>query len=322
MTLQDGRLFHTKKGKPVDLPEPLAPLADTHTHLTGLHDHNAPMAIARAKAAGVHLMVVPLDPTDDASNAIMFLTKFSIWQTRAEALEKDLMSDHVHFTEFDEPVKYNLPKQVRMICGTHPYGAPIHDANALNQMKVLFTDNRCIGVGEIGLDYNCDVDHDIQKKVFREQLAIARERYLPVELHIRDAKGDEKTQAHADAIEILKQDKYPDEGCILHCFTQGVDVMQPFVDLGCHIAFGGASTFKNSDEIREAVAACPEHLILSETDAPYMAPHPLRGQECEPAMVALVAANIAQVREDAGVNTRQESYDALWNNACRIFNHA
>ena len=93
-------------------------------------------------------------------------------------------------------------------------------------------------------------------------------------------------------------------------------------DLDCYIAFGGASTFKNSDDIRRACVACPEHLILSETDAPYMAPHPLRGQQCESAMVALVCENLAQVRQQAGVASMQATYDALWNNACRIFRNA
>lgn len=322
LTIKDGVLFHTKKGKVVKLAEPLAPLADTHTHLTSLRDHNAPMAIARAQAAGVRMMVVPLDPTDDAKNAINFLTQFSFWQTRALALEDDLRSEGVVSQKFECEPKRQLPDCVRMLCGAHPYGSADFNEDAKNQMKVLFTDNRCIGVGEIGLDYNCDIDKDLQKDVFRQQLDIARQYHLPVELHIRDKRFDEKCQAHADALKILKHDGYPDEGCVLHCFTQGVEVMEPFVDLGFYIAFGGASTFNNSQEIREAVAACPEHLILSETDAPYMAPVPLRGQECEPAMVALVAENIACVREEVGVATKQETYDALWNNACRIFKHA
>jgi TatD DNase family protein len=95
--------------------------------------------------------------------------------------------------------------------------------------------------------------------------------------------------------------------------------MEPFVELGCRIAFGGAATFGRNDDIRAAAAACPEHLLLSETDSPYMAPMPLRGQECEPAMVAFSVARIAQVRADSGVASADKTYAALWHNANRFF---
>ena len=95
--------------------------------------------------------------------------------------------------------------------------------------------------------------------------------------------------------------------------------MHPFVELGCHIAVGGAASFKRSDGIRDAVAACPSNLLLCETDSPYMAPVPLRGQECEPAMVAFSAALIADVREEAGVALRRYSYRSLWDNARSFF---
>ena len=85
------------------------------------------------------------------------------------------------------------------------------------------------------------------------------------------------------------------------------------------MAFGGAATFNKSDDIRDAAAACPAHLVITETDSPYMAPVPLRGEECEPAMVAFTAACLAQTRADAGVATPAETYRALWRNACNLF---
>ena len=95
--------------------------------------------------------------------------------------------------------------------------------------------------------------------------------------------------------------------------------MEPFVELGCHIAFGGAATFSRSDDIRAAAATCPQELLLSETDSPYMAPMPLRGQECEPAMVAFSVARIAQTREESSGIEQRKTYEALWNNANAFF---
>ena len=111
----------------------------------------------------------------------------------------------------------------------------------------------------------------------------------------------------------------PEAGCDLHCFTDSPEVMAPFAEMGCRIAFGGAATFNRSEDIRAAIAACPEHLIISETDAPYMAPVPLRGQECEPAMVALTADMVASVRAQACGVSREETYRAQWENAHRLF---
>ncbi len=92
--------------------------------------------------------------------------------------------------------------------------------------------------------------------------------------------------------------------------------MAPFVEMGCHIAFGGAATFKRSEDIRAAFLACPDELILSETDSPYMAPVPLRGLACEPAMVALTVAQLAELRtpEDPA-----QTYRQLWDNALAFF---
>ena len=140
---------------------------------------------------------------------------------------------------------------------------------------------------------------------------------MPVELHLRD--GDKNTLAHDGALRLLGEEGVPEAGCDLHCFTSGPEVMDPFVRMGCYVAFGGAATFARSDEIRAAVAACPEQRLLSETDSPYMAPVPLRGQECEPAMVALSVARIAEERERACAAPQAQTYAALWQNAGAFF---
>ncbi|MCH3967682.1 MAG: TatD family hydrolase [Atopobiaceae bacterium] len=320
LTLEDGELFHSKKGRVLVEPAPLAPLADTHGHLTVISQHDPARAIARAALAGVRLLVTPLDPVDDRHDMDAVLADLTAWQDRARGLLADAVKrGHVPPVWQAHPGLPELPDNVRLVAGAHPYGALEFDDAARARMGRMLADPRCVGVGEIGLDYTCDVPHDAQLACFSEQLAMARERDLPVELHIRDVRDDPSAEAHADAAALLAREGVPDAGCDLHCFTNDVEVVRPFLELGCHVAFGGAATFKRSDDIREAAVAVPLGRLLSETDCPYMAPVPLRGQECEPAMVCFSAACVADAREAAGVSTRLETYEALWANACELF---
>jgi TatD DNase family protein len=320
LTLEDGELFHSKKGRVLAEPAPLAPLADTHGHLTVISQHDPARAIARAALAGVRLLVTPLDPVDDRHDMDAVLADLTAWQDRSRELLADVASrGHVPPAWQTHPDLPELPDNVRLVAGAHPYGALEFDDAARARMGRMLADPRCVGVGEIGLDYTCDVPHDAQLACFSEQLAMARERDLPVELHIRDVRDDPSSEAHVDAAALLAREGVPSAGCDLHCFTNDVEVVRPFLELGCHVAFGGAATFKRSDDIREAAVAVPLDRLLSETDCPYMAPVPLRGQECEPAMVCFSAACVADAREAAGVSTRLETYEALWANACELF---
>ena len=201
-----------------------------------------------------------------------------------------------------------LLDNVRVWAGVHPYGAADFNASpeAHRALEALLASPRAVGVGEFGLDYGPynKTDPSEQRVAFATQLRLAHELNLPVELHLRDADGDETATAHAEAAQILEREGVPAAGCDLHCYTSNAEVMRPFVEMGCLVAFGGAATFPRSDDIREAAVACPAQRLLSETDSPYMAPVPLRGQECEPAMVAFSAGLVARVREEAGVATR------------------
>lgn len=288
-------VFSNKKGRGVEVPEALAPLADTHGHLLPLKCDPAE-ALVRAAEAGVRLLVSPVDPTDDVPDAGAFL---EWWGRLVE----------------EAPVEI---EHLRYLAGVHPYGAKMlmEDSDAQARLSVLLDLPRCIGVGEIGLDFGPwnELPADVQERAFRYQLAIARDRNMPVELHIRDGADD--TLAHDMAARILREEGVPAAGCDLHCFTSGPEVMAPFVEMGCHIAFGGAATFKRSEDIRAAFLACPDELILSETDSPYMAPVPLRGLACEPAMVALTVAQLAELRtpEDPA-----QTYRQLWDNALAFF---
>ena len=320
----EGSLFCDKKGRPVAMPPALAPLADTHGHLTSFRKLDAASAVARAALAGVRLLAVPVDPADDVPNVPDFLA----WlQTVLRDAGRLLAGEAEHgvvppaFAGFGDLPE--LVDGVYVLAGVHPYGAQrfVEDPSVRERLLQLLDQPRCVGVGEFGLDYGPwnELDPDVQIRAFREQLRIAHERNLPVELHIRDANEDERCQAHRDALRVLREEGVPQAGCDLHCFTSGPEVMDWFVDLGCHIAFGGAATFARSDDIREAAGRCPQELLLLETDCPYMAPVPLRGRECEPAMVAFSAARVAKVREEAGVSSCEDTYAALWHNARSFF---
>ena len=322
LTYEDGALFHDAKSNPVELPEAPFPLADSHGHLTHFHAYTPALALARAAVAGVRLIVVPLDPTGDAHDARAVFDDLSRWQDEA-ADELALLEERAGLVP---PTWEGVPAgdgplpDVRIVAGAHPYGAPVLDEVALSQLDVLLADPRCVGVGEIGLDVGPwnKAPLDAQEEAFRRQLRIAHAHGLPVELHLRDEENG-RTTGHDLALRVLREEGVPEAGCDLHCFTSGPEVMAPFVELGCYVAFGGASTFPRSEDIRAAATLCPSDLLLAETDSPYMAPVPLRGMECEPAMVALTADMVASVRAQAGSASREETYRAQWENAHRLF---
>ena len=321
-SIGDKPLFSTKRNKPVEVSVPLAPLADTHGHLTSFRKHDPAQAIARAALVGVRLLAVPVDPSDDVQDVPRFLD----WFARAIEEAARLLRENEEFAAQEVPVPglkdpVTLLDNVYFLAGVHPYGAQRLEEDPQVRMRLerLLDDARCIGVGEFGLDYGPwnELPSSVQEQAMRTQLRLAQERDLPVELHLRD--GDKNSLAHDGALRLLGEEGVPEAGCDLHCFTSGPEVMDPFVRMGCYVAFGGAATFARSDEIRAAVAVCPEERLLSETDSPYMAPVPLRGQECEPAMVALSVARIAEERERAGIAPQAQTYAALWQNAGAFF---
>ncbi len=334
---EDGCLFHDKKGRPVDVPAPLAPLADTHAHLTHLHGRevDAATALARAALVGVRLMVLPLDPVGDAHDASSALAEIDRTIEQAGEL---LAAAKLRGFEVPEIAGFeglpDLLDNVWVLAGVHPYGAQAYlgqgndersdaafGAAAHEAFEAVLASPRCVGVGEIGLDfgpYN-ELGREVQLEAFEEQLRRALELGLPVELHLRDEEDGVHYTGHDLALELLGRVGLPQAGCDLHCYTSGPEVLEPFTRLGCYAAFGGAATFSRSDDIRAAAVACPSHLLLSETDTPYMAPVPLRGLTCQPAMVVFSAACLANTRAEAGVSTPLETYRALWENACTFF---
>lgn len=294
----------TKKKKTVTCPEPWAPLADTHGHLLSFWEKAPVEVLRRAKRAGVELLVTLIDPIGDKMDAPAF----------QEWLAREVL------TLGDE-----IPR-IRYLAGVHPYGAPVYTDAIHAQIEAALDDPYCAGIGEIGLDYHMDYDddvapapHDVQIACMARQLEIAVRRNVPVELHLRHEDADTERTSHVDALRVLREVGVPQAGCVLHCFGEDRATMERFVELGCHIAFGGAATFKRNGEVREAFAATPLDRILFETDCPYMAPEPIRGLECEPAMVSITANALICDRVDRTGETAETIARAAWENSLRLF---
>ena len=274
------RVTFTKKKKTVACPEPLAPLADTHAHLLSFWGKDVPETLMRAKAAGVDLLVTVFDPIADKRS----VTDYSDWLTREILPMQDI-------------------PQIKYLAGVHPYGAPDYTDDVHAQVVAALDDPLCAGIGEIGLDYHMDYDDDIAPAPHNVQI---------------DCTDPERT-SHVDAYNVLREVGVPQAGCVLHCFGEDRATMERFVELGCYIAYGGAATFKRNDDVREAFAATPLDRILFETDCPYMAPEPIRGLECEPAMISITANTLVNDRVDRTGEDAETIAQAAWENACKLF---
>lgn len=192
--------------------------------------------------------------------------------------------------------------------GCHPHNAKHYDDALERKLVDLLADPRVCAVGEIGLDYHYDLSpRDQQREAFRRQLRVAKQAGLPVVLHIREA--------HDDAFAILQEEGFPPAGTLLHCFNLDWAELARWVGAGCHVAFGGPVTFKHADEVREAAAKVPVELLLTETDAPYMTPEPLRGATCGPEHVLFTAEKLCEVRGLAFGEERETFLRALLDNA-------
>lgn len=184
----------------------------------------------------------------------------------------------------------NQYSNIISVVGCHPTEAGNYSLAFERQLEEWLTLPNVKMLGEIGLDYYWMTDpKEVQEKVFRRQIAIAKEHNLPITIHNRDATED--------TYKILKEEGIPSAGGIMHSFGGNAEEAQRFLDLGMHISFSGVLTFKKATEVREAALIVPEDRLLIETDAPYLAPMPYRGKRNEPAYVYYVAEQMAQVKE-------------------------
>ncbi len=322
--LEARTLFFDAKHRPVALPAPLAPVVDTHGHLSMLAHEGASwaemreaaaIALARAWLAGVVWTVCIVDASDDGRDPGAFLEWLSETEAEAHAEIEAALAAGLRPAFPDEALRVSLS------AGVHPYHASgIEDA--LPALRELLSSPRCVALGECGLDYHADVDREVQREAFELQLALARELGLPLELHVRDAVGDASYEAHAEALEIVRSADVAAQGIDLHCYTLGPEPLEGWIELGCKVAFGGALTFKRSEAIRDAAAACPAEALLTETDCPYMAPEPLRGRPSEPALTLATANLLADVRAEVLGEARRDAFGSAWANARALFDRA
>ena len=234
-------------------------LVDSHCHLDYFTAPELPDVLARAEAAGVHEMVTIGTTMEQSSRAIALTEAIgNVWCT---------VGVHPH----------------------HAAEAPIPHPATLARMA---EHPRVIGIGESGLDYFYDrAPPETQQENFRANIRAARLSGLPLVIHARDAD--------ADISRILQEerDSGGDFDFLLHCFSSSRRLAELGVQMGGFVSFSGILTFPKSNELREIARDVPAERLLVETDAPYLAPVPVRGKRNEPANVRHTATVLAGVRD-------------------------
>lgn len=211
----------------------------------------------------------------------------------------------------DHPVVLSLAEkyypQVYCTLGIHPHHGAVWTEEAGQFIRDNLSRKEVIGIGEIGLDYyykNSPIEE--QKHCFRKQLELAAETKMPVEIHTRDAEQD--------TVEILQDFKGQVSG-LIHCFTGSAWLAEQCLALGYNISFSGVVTFKNAESLRDVCRSVPLDRIHVETDAPFLAPIPMRGKKNTPAYVVHTAEMVAQLKNV----TLEELSQATNANARQLF---
>ena len=201
--------------------------------------------------------------------------------------------------------------EVYFCAGFHPSELEKYNEGDLEEIKKLCRHEKCVAVGEIGLDYHFEDNppSERQRELFIRQLVLADELGLPVVLHSRDAAQEtlELLQVHKG---LLKK------GGLMHCYSYSPEMTRDFLELGLSFSFGGPSTFKNAKKVQESVQRIPATRILSETDCPYLTPVPYRGVfPNEPKNVKHIVQNMAVLRNE----NEEELKKQILQNAKELF---
>jgi TatD DNase family protein len=196
--------------------------------------------------------------------------------------------------------------QVHAAIGRHPNSATGFDDADLAELEALAAHKRCVAIGETGLDHYRDhTPREDQVRAFAAQIDLARRAGKPVVIHTRAAEDDTLAMLAEHAVGLR---------VVMHCFSMP-DRLDECLDRGYWISFAGNVTYPKSDELRAAAARVPEDRLLVETDAPYLAAQPVRGQENEPRHVVHTARALAEAR---GVEY-EELEAAIERNAAEVF---
>jgi TatD DNase family protein len=193
--------------------------------------------------------------------------------------------------------------------GIHPHEADAHADLGAAALIEAARHPKVIGIGETGLDYYYDhSDRATQQALFRTHIGVARETGLPLIVHTRDAEED----TARIIIEEMERGAFP---ALIHCFTASAGFARKMLDSGLTISLSGIVTFKNAKDLQAIATELPEDSLLVETDAPFLAPVPHRGQTCEPAFTADTARFVAGLR---GV-TPEDLAETTTRNFFRLF---
>jgi len=172
--------------------------------------------------------------------------------------------------------------------GVHPDNADCEEPDVA-RLLALADDPRVVAIGETGLDYYWHKDQpEWQRERFRNHIRAARECGKPLIIHTRDSA--------ADTLRLMREEGADQPGGVMHCFTETREVAEAAMELGFYISFSGIVTFKNAKALKEVARFVPMERMLIETDSPYLAPVPHRGQTNEPGFVRHVAEHIAELR--------------------------
>ncbi len=173
--------------------------------------------------------------------------------------------------------------------GIHPHEADQHPDTDAAMLVAAAAHPRVIGIGETGLDYYYDKsDRERQRTSFRAHITAARATGLPIIVHTREAE--------ADTLELLSEAGQGALHGVIHCFTASQSFAEQALALGFYISLSGILTFKNARDLQASAVTIPDDRLLVETDAPFLAPVPMRGKTCEPAFVAHTARFLADLR--------------------------
>lgn len=192
--------------------------------------------------------------------------------------------------------------------GIHPNDAATVQERDFQELQRLARHPAVVAIGEIGLDfYRQSSEDEVQKKVFRRQVRLAREVGLPIIIHNR--------QAGREIVKILQSEETDGLTGVFHCFSECPEVAEAVLDLGFHISFTGNLTFKKS-ALPEVAKSVPLNRLLLETDCPFLSPEPRRGRRNEPANVVYIAQKLAEIKQCDEVEVQRTTTQ----NAVHLFN--
>lgn len=233
-------------------------MIDSHCHINDpLFINNSEAYIDEAKASGVTLMLVIGYDLESSKAAVEIANKYD---------------------------------EIYCAIGIHPSEVKKMGEKDLDEIEKLLKNKKVIAIGEIGLDYHWDKELDIRKlqiHYFEKQIALANKHHLPIVIHSRDAIGE--------TLQVLKA-HCPNHGGILHCYAGSLEMVKDFSKLGLLFGIGGTVTFKNAIHIKDVAKHCDKSLYVLETDAPYLAPTPHRGEVNHSKYLHLIASEIASLR--------------------------